>query len=400
MATGSVDLCMRYRARYGVTTAAPDDAAYLRMASIDGDDRECLFLHPPHSVSFTVPNQDLYLSFAIAMAPECWVENTGSCTFIVESNGETVFSDTIDVAANQEHRRWNPRGVFIPATADRVESRTITLRTEAHQGLDFRWALWGQPVATVFAPDERWADSTLSGTDDELAQKVSSTEISRLLSCDCKKLNLGCGGFPLEGWTNIDGGDGVLYRPPDDERVIALDALRALEELPPGLVTCISSEHFFEHFTRQQGFCILEESFRVLRPGGVVRIHMPDLAQIIRLYLNQVPEADWDSIQMPHRAVHLSLTTDPYGRLLPAETYTPAIMVNNGFHMDGHRFVYDFETAKQCLQLAGFVDIERATFGQSRHTFLQGIDHHDGGEKGKSWIPGVALIVEGTKPRS
>jgi len=43
------------------------------------------------------------------------------------------------------------------------------------------------------------------------------------------------------------------------------------------------------------------------------------------------------------------------------------------------------------------VDVERAEYGRSRHEFLRGIDRHDGGETGKSWIPGLALIVEGTK---
>ena len=397
MAGGSVDLCMRYRAGYGVTTAAPEGAVYLRTACIDGVERECLFLHPPNAVSFELVNRDLYLSFAIAMAPECWAERTGACTFIVAAEDETVFTDTIDVAANAAQRRWNARGVFIPASPGGGASRTITLRTQSPGGLDFRWALWGRPVATVFDPADRWADHGSLAPDDELADMVRATEIERLLSCDCEKINLGCGGFALDGWTNIDGGDGVLYRAPEDEKVIALDALRALEALPGGVARCISSEHFFEHFTRQDGYRILEESLRVLGPGGVIRIHMPDLAQIVRLYLDQIPEADWESVQKPHRRVRLSLTVDPYGRLLRREGYTRAIMINNGFHMDGHRFVYDFETIKQCLELAGFVDVERAEFGRSRHEFLHGIDRHDGGETGRSWIPGLALIVEGSK---
>ena len=55
------------------------------------------------------------------------------------------------------------------------------------------------------------------------------------------------------------------------------------------------------------------------------------------------------------------------------------------------------EGIRRCLELAGFVNVERAAFGRSRHEFLRGIDRHDGGETGKSWIPGLALIVEGTR---
>src|SRR5690606_37755139 len=37
-------------------------------------------------------------------------------------------------------------------------------------------------------------------------------------------------------------------------------------------------------------------------------------------------------------------------------------------------------------------------FGHSRHAALHDIDLHDGGDTGRSWIPGMALVMEAAKP--
>jgi hypothetical protein len=66
--------------------------------------------------------------------------------------------------------------------------------------------------------------------------------------------------------------------------------------------------------------------------------------------------------------------------------------------LDGHKFVYDEETLRQSLRLAGFTDLTRETFGHSRHAALHAVDLHDGGDTGRSWVPGMALVMEATKP--
>jgi len=65
--------------------------------------------------------------------------------------------------------------------------------------------------------------------------------------------------------------------------------------------------------------------------------------------------------------------------------------------MDGHKYLYDYETLEQSLRLAGFSQIERCKYGESRHEILRGIDKHDGGETGRSWIPHICLKAEATK---
>ena len=88
---------------------------------------------------------------------------------------------------------------------------------------------------------------------------------------------------------------------------------------------------------------------------------------------------------------------DPYGKLVEGEHYTRSMLLNNGMHMDGHRYLYDFETLSQTLRLAGFRDIARVAYGESEHAALRGIDRHDGGKSGRSWIPSIVLAVEAVR---
>jgi ubiquinone/menaquinone biosynthesis C-methylase UbiE len=220
-------------------------------------------------------------------------------------------------------------------------------------------------------------------------------EIARLLAGPLDRLNFGCGDHPLPGWTNIDGGDGSWYAAPGHPDVIALDLFDTLGALPDACASFITSEHLFEHFTLQDGHAILREWARVLRPGGVLRIVTPDLEAESRLYLRQIAPAPDDVIDR-HRLRWL------HGRceLQPGEALTRAIVLNHAMWLDGHRFIYDFETLAQSLRLAGFDAVVREAFGTSRHAPLAGIDRHDGGPTGRTWVPAVALVVEAARPAS
>ncbi|MFA6044908.1 MAG: hypothetical protein WC718_07980 [Phycisphaerales bacterium] len=220
------------------------------------------------------------------------------------------------------------------------------------------------------------------------------SETARLLAGPLQRLNFGCGPHPLPGWTNIDGGDGVWYGAPDDDRVIKLDLFEALHALPGGVASRIYSEHLFEHFTLAQGHTILRQWCRALQVGGVVRIICPDLESEAKLLLKQISPASDDTIDR-HRLKWLG---DRY-RFQPGERLTRAIVLNYGMWLDGHKFVYDAETLEQSMRLAGFEDITRCKFGESSHEDLRGIDSHDGGETGRTWVPQIALVMEGTKRR-
>jgi ubiquinone/menaquinone biosynthesis C-methylase UbiE len=217
--------------------------------------------------------------------------------------------------------------------------------------------------------------------------------IRRLLDSSLERINFGCGHSPLPGWTNIDNGDGLWYDAPEHPEIIKLDLFDAVAALPDGVANFVYSEHVFEHFTLEQGHQLLEQWFRVLKPGGVVRIVCPDLESEAKLFLGQLKPASEQVIEL-HRLRWLGNRFRPR----PGERLTPAMVLNYGMWLDGHKFVYDQATLRQSMALAGFTTITREQYGHSRHALLCGIDTHDGGETGRAWVPQVALVMEGSKP--
>lgn len=94
-----------------------------------------------------------------------------------------------------------------------------------------------------------------------------------------KFLNLGCGArtCPDPDWVHVD----FASRAPD---VIRHDLLEGIP-FPDGSFDAAYASHVLEHFNRKDGERFLRECHRVIRTGGVVRIAVPDLERICRLYL-------------------------------------------------------------------------------------------------------------------
>ncbi len=93
-----------------------------------------------------------------------------------------------------------------------------------------------------------------------------------------RKLHIGCGGNPLEGWLNTE------YEPRAPLSVMYLDASRPFP-IPSDSFDLIFSEHMIEHVPLGAAFNMLQECGRVLRPGGLVRISTPPLEYLIKLVL-------------------------------------------------------------------------------------------------------------------
>lgn len=109
------------------------------------------------------------------------------------------------------------------------------------------------------------------------------------------KLNIGCGVSGIAGWCNIDNSPTVLlsrfplarqlFRTPDWPRdVHRINVLRGLP-FPDASVTCIYSSHLLQGLTHEESLVLLEECFRVLRSGGVLRVVVPDLELVVKNYL-------------------------------------------------------------------------------------------------------------------
>lgn len=98
-----------------------------------------------------------------------------------------------------------------------------------------------------------------------------------------KYLNIGCGQRFHPHWVNLD-----LH--PASESVQLWDLQNDLP-FPDGSFDVVYHSHVLEHFSKADGLRLLERCGRVLRPNGVIRIAVPDLEAIARLYLEALTKS-------------------------------------------------------------------------------------------------------------
>lgn len=94
---------------------------------------------------------------------------------------------------------------------------------------------------------------------------------------DSKLLNLGCGTKYHSDWVNVNlvsTGNGVI-------------ACNLLQGVPfkNGEFDVVYHAHILEHFTKKDAAAFLRECHRVLKPGGIIRIVVPDLEMIANNYI-------------------------------------------------------------------------------------------------------------------
>jgi predicted SAM-dependent methyltransferase len=154
-----------------------------------------------------------------------------------------------------------------------------------------------------------------------------------------RHLHLGCGPKYLPGFVNIDGN---LFHKID----LWLDVRNGLP-FPSNSVDSIYSTHMFEHFYPDELRLLLEECQRVLKPGGGIRLIVPNLASAISAYSQQ--KRAWFDDSFPRHFDSLG------GRF------------SNFVFCDGqHRTAFDFSYLDEVLRQSGFREVEESGEGKSR----------------------------------
>ena len=191
-----------------------------------------------------------------------------------------------------------------------------------------------------------------------------------------RKLQVGAGDILLEGWLNTD-----LIPTPE----IAWVDVREPLPLPDQSFDYIFSEHVIEHVSYADGAQFIRDCFRVIKPGGRLRLATPNLGFITGLHHDPAtPESD----------TYIRWTTDRY--LPDAPKTAPGFVVNNMFYNWGHRFVYDAETLAASLESAGFQEIRQFCAGESDDPVLRGLESH-GRHVGEEINRLESLVIEGSR---
>lgn len=190
------------------------------------------------------------------------------------------------------------------------------------------------------------------------------------------KLQIGGGWSGRAGWLNTD-----LESIPG---AMQMDATRTFP-FPDSTFAYVHCEHMIEHVDYADGTRLLHQAFRVMQPGGIIRVVTPDLAVLMGLH--QQPHS-------PLQAQYLTYFCDAH--LAGLSPRTPVAVINAMMRMWGHQFIYDEATLREQLQLAGFRDVVRHGLGESEHAALKGIENE--GRYPPGLLDFESLALEGTKP--
>lgn len=194
-----------------------------------------------------------------------------------------------------------------------------------------------------------------------------------------RMLQVGAGRNILGNWLNTD-------QYPVSRRVIFMDATKPFP-LENSTFDFVFSEHQIEHLTYNEGLSMLRECYRVLKPGGRIRIATPDLETLIALYTH-------DKTDIQQRYVNWIIE-----KWLPyASVRKECFVINNAFRHWWHKFIYDRETLRYALESVGFTSVTYYDHGESDDKTLRGIESHGIAIDNEEINRFETMVLEGERP--
>lgn len=199
-------------------------------------------------------------------------------------------------------------------------------------------------------------------------------------------LNLGAGLTVAPGWTNVDASlNALLARSPlplvraayrfsgarhwyaeEDYCRILRESRFVHHNLRYGIpftddsAEAIYSSHLLEHLDKSAGVALIDEAFRVLRPGGVIRLVVPDMDFVLSLWERGSKEEALEYF------------------------FTPPSTLGQ------HKYMYDSNLLSGLLESAGFVEARICQPGEGEVPDLELLDLR----------PRDSLHIEARKPRT
>lgn len=176
----------------------------------------------------------------------------------------------------------------------------------------------------------------------------------------------GCGLFAPQGWINFDASPTLrLQKIPILGRLITRNRVTfpanvqygdIVAGLPVQDETCdaVYCSHVLEHLALQEVECALANTFRILKPSGVFRLVVPDFEFAVKQYLNDVSSS---AVSGFLKYTDLGCVRRPRGL---------RAVIENSLGNVSHLWMWDFKGLAEKLQQAGFSDIRRAAYNDSK----------------------------------
>jgi ubiquinone/menaquinone biosynthesis C-methylase UbiE len=157
-------------------------------------------------------------------------------------------------------------------------------------------------------------------------------------------------------------------------------------------ISAVYASHVLEHLYLVDAQRLLSECKRVLKPGGVIRLVVPDLHAMAVNYLDKKNGHRPSPIENASAADHLNERlafrnpAPPQGNL-----FFKFYALWKDFH--SHKWMYDGESLSRYLGLAGFQEVSEKEF---RRSDIPGIEEV---EEENRVLGGAGVCVEARKPK-
>jgi SAM-dependent methyltransferase len=225
----------------------------------------------------------------------------------------------------------------------------------------------------------------------------------------CDRLNLGCGPNAPSGWVNVDGSWNAWFT----HHPLLRGGLRRIGIINAGnqgaqwkvrpvvhdlrrplsfgndSFSAIYASHVVEHLYRVEAEALLAECKRVLKPGGILRLVVPDLQFLVLDYVKgrnggSAPADRWFAAETLNQKLGFRSPHPPGGNL-----FFRFYAVWKDFH--SHKWMYDSDSLSHAVEIAGFEAVARKEF---RCSEIPGIEEvEDAGRV----LDGVGICIEGRK---
>jgi len=226
------------------------------------------------------------------------------------------------------------------------------------------------------------------------------------------RLNLGCGLRTHPRWINVDASwNARLAKHPIFRKTLSSLHLMSADKaeipwsrdifvhnvrnplrFPDGCAVAVYASHVLEHLYREEGQQLIRESFRVLTSGGIIRIVVPDLRDVVREYLGERP---FGELSPSEKAL---APADLFNQRLlmrwpsPSKRFPLYRLYEAWEDFHSHKWMYDEESLGDLIRSAGFVDVARRNYAESQIQDV--IDVEDPSRI----LNGAGVCVEGRKP--
>ena len=165
--------------------------------------------------------------------------------------------------------------------------------------------------------------------------------------------------------------------------------------------------HLFEHLPKEAGPGFIQECFRVCKPGGIIRVVVPDLEYVARSYLEALTQLDgneeraWDQYDSAVHELFDQMVRERASGMREQKKWLSVLeaMVRGAVNRTSELYcwMYDRHSLRRLLNAAGFIDVRARSFDTGAVPFWNDLEFDQ--DTGRGEYTEHSLYLEGRAPK-